>query len=56
VSSEEEMEGLDIGEHGNIAYPDFVSMATRGSSLMSSSAAAEATSAVRARELSKGTI
>ena len=56
VSSEEEMEGLDIGEHGNIAYPDFVSMASRGSSLMSSSAAAEATSAVRARELSKGTI
>jgi Amt family ammonium transporter len=56
VSSEEEIEGLDIGEHGNIAYPDFVSMASRGSSLMSSSAAAEATSAVRARELSKGTI
>jgi Amt family ammonium transporter len=24
VSAEEEMEGLDIGEHGNIAYPDFV--------------------------------
>lgn len=23
VSSEEEWEGLDIGEHGNIAYPDF---------------------------------
>ena len=25
VSAEEEVEGLDIGEHGNIAYPDFVS-------------------------------
>jgi len=25
VSTEEEMEGLDIGEHGNVAYPDFVS-------------------------------
>jgi len=25
VLAEEEMEGLDIGEHGNIAYPDFVS-------------------------------
>jgi Amt family ammonium transporter len=25
VSAEEEMEGLDIGEHGNIAYPDFIS-------------------------------
>jgi Amt family ammonium transporter len=24
VSAEEEIEGLDIGEHGNIAYPDFV--------------------------------
>ena len=25
VSPEEEVEGLDLGEHGNIAYPDFVS-------------------------------
>jgi ammonium transporter, Amt family len=24
VAAEEEIEGLDIGEHGNIAYPDFV--------------------------------
>jgi Amt family ammonium transporter len=24
VSAEEEMEGLDTGEHGNEAYPDFV--------------------------------
>ncbi len=23
VSAEEEMEGLDVGEHGNVAYPDF---------------------------------
>ncbi len=23
VSAEEEMEGLDMGEHGNVAYPDF---------------------------------
>jgi Amt family ammonium transporter len=23
VSKEEELEGLDIGEHGNEAYPDF---------------------------------
>ena len=23
VSAEEEMEGLDFGEHGNVAYPDF---------------------------------
>jgi Amt family ammonium transporter len=25
VSADEEIEGLDVGEHGNIAYPDFVS-------------------------------
>jgi len=24
VSAEEEIEGLDLGEHGNLAYPDFV--------------------------------
>ena len=24
LTAEEEMEGLDIGEHGNSAYPDFV--------------------------------
>jgi Amt family ammonium transporter len=23
VTAEEEIEGLDIGEHGNVAYPDF---------------------------------
>ena len=23
VTREEELEGLDIGEHGNVAYPDF---------------------------------
>lgn len=28
VSSEEEIVGLDIGEHGNIAYPDFASVTT----------------------------
>lgn len=26
VSREEELQGLDIGEHGNIAYPDFASV------------------------------
>jgi Amt family ammonium transporter len=31
VTEEEEIEGLDIGEHGNIAYPDF-----QGSSVFSS--------------------
>jgi Amt family ammonium transporter len=24
VTAAEEIEGLDIGEHGNVAYPDFV--------------------------------
>jgi Amt family ammonium transporter len=24
VTEQEEFEGLDIGEHGNVAYPDFV--------------------------------
>jgi Amt family ammonium transporter len=28
VSEEEEIEGLDIGEHGNRAYPDFVQTET----------------------------
>ncbi|MFO0583725.1 MAG: ammonium transporter [Anaeromyxobacter sp.] len=34
VSEEEEIEGLDIGEHGNLAYPDF-----QGSSVFSSGGA-----------------
>jgi len=25
VSLQEEIEGLDIGEHGNVAYPEFLS-------------------------------
>jgi ammonium transporter, Amt family len=37
VAPEEEIEGLDYGEHGNIAYPDF-QMANVGSRLMSSAA------------------
>ena len=30
VSREEELAGLDIGEHGNVAYPDFASPASAG--------------------------
>jgi Amt family ammonium transporter len=30
VSKEEEIAGLDIGEHGNMAYPDFAQVATTG--------------------------
>ena len=35
VTPEEEIEGLDIGEHGNVAYPDF-QVASVGSGLMPS--------------------
>jgi Amt family ammonium transporter len=34
VPADEEIEGLDIGEHGNVAYPDFVTVAARGSALV----------------------
>ncbi len=34
VPAEEEIEGLDIGEHGNVAYPDFVTVTTRGTSVV----------------------
>jgi Amt family ammonium transporter len=36
VSAEEEFDGLDVGEHGNSAYPDF-QLATVGSGLVPSS-------------------
>src|SRR3990172_8804848 len=35
VTEEEEIDGLDIGEHGNVAYPDF-----QGSSVFTASGAA----------------
>jgi Amt family ammonium transporter len=57
VSAEEEIEGLDIGEHGNVAYPDFVTVSARGSSVfpgMDKMSAAPA--GYPATELSKGTI
>ncbi len=55
--AEEEMEGLDIGEHGNVAYPDFVMVGTRGSSVIDPSGKmGDATEGYRARELSKGTV
>lgn len=34
VSQEEEMEGLDLGEHGMMAYPDFQQIAEGGGSTM----------------------
>jgi Amt family ammonium transporter len=58
VSAEEEMEGLDIGEHGNVAYPDFAPVSARGSAITGSamSSMSEATAAARAHELYKGTV
>ena len=35
VSAEEEMDGLDLGEHGMMAYPDFQQIAEAGGSTMS---------------------
>jgi hypothetical protein len=51
------MEGLDINEHGNIAYPDFVSASGRGIISTGGGMAAsmaEAPAGYRASELSKG--
>jgi Amt family ammonium transporter len=57
VSAEEEIEGLDIGEHGNVAYPDFVTVAARGSALVDPSGKAVAVTApYGTAELSKGTV
>jgi hypothetical protein len=52
------MEGLDIGEHGNIAYPDFVTVTARGTAVVSGAAGSpvEAPMGARAPELSKGTL
>jgi ammonium transporter, Amt family len=58
VSAEEEMEGLDIGEHGNVAYPDFVSASARGLAIPGGAVGSMtgAPAGVRAQELSKGTV
>jgi Amt family ammonium transporter len=54
VSPEEEIEGLDIGEHGNVAYPDFVSVTARGTAIVDAVELAHAPAAYRVSELSKG--
>jgi len=46
VTEEEEIEGLDIGEHGNVAYPDF-----QGSSVFSSGGHSSAASAAKSSSL-----
>jgi ammonium transporter, Amt family len=55
VSAEEEIEGLDIGEHGSVAYPDFVTVAARGGTLLAEKSA-EVAAGARAPEFSKRTI
>ncbi len=52
VSAEEEIEGLDIGEHGNRAYPDFV--VTGSSSLGGASAPYNMGEAVLKPSMAKG--
>lgn len=57
VAAEEEIEGLDTGEHGNVAYPDFVTVGARGSSLTAQVMnVADASEAYRAPELSRRTV
>ena len=57
VPADEEIEGLDIGEHGNVAYPDFVTVAARGSALVDPSGKmVGSTAPYGAAELSKGTV
>ena len=55
VAAEEEIEGLDIGEHGNVAYPDFVTVTGRGSALVEGATYGVASAVpYKAAELSKG--
>ena len=57
VPAEEEIEGLDIGEHGNVAYPDFVTVTARGSTLVDPyGKIAGSTVPYAAPELSKGAV
>jgi ammonium transporter, Amt family len=57
VPAEEEIEGLDIGEHGNVAYPDFVTVTARGSTLVDPyGKVAGSTVPYPAPELSKGAV
>jgi Amt family ammonium transporter len=53
VSPEEEIEGLDLGEHGNIAYPDFVSASGRGFTSLGGSRLGASAAEYRVTDLSK---
>jgi ammonium transporter, Amt family len=57
VSPEEEMEGLDIGEHGNVAYPDFVTVTARGAAIVDAAGrAVQGSAPYPATEFSKRTV
>jgi ammonium transporter, Amt family len=54
VSAEEEIEGLDISEHGNVAYPDFVTVTARGAAIVDAAGGVvQGSAAYPAAELSK---
>jgi Amt family ammonium transporter len=54
VSEEEEIEGLDIHEHGNVAYPDFVSVTSGSSAMAATRGPGTASYAVQTTEFSRG--
>jgi Amt family ammonium transporter len=57
VSAEEEIEGLDIGEHGNVAYPDFVTVTVRGAaSVDAAGRTVQGSAPYAATEFSKRTV
>lgn len=56
VSREEELQGLDIGEHGNVAYPDFVAVAQDYSELGASNAGKKTSDDVAEEKLVKNTV
>ena len=57
VPAEEEMEGLDIGEHGNVAYPDFVTVTARGAAIVDAAGrAVQGSAPYPATEFSKRTV
>jgi hypothetical protein len=47
VSPEEEIEGLDVNEHGNVAYPDFVTVTSRSSTMVGGTTGALGEAVVR---------
>ena len=58
VSPEEEMEGLDVNEHGNVAYPDFVTVTSRSSTMVAGTTGTSGEAVVREYRpaISKGAV